>query len=148
MADTVYTAGILYLVQNGWAGADPRVLLIDDAGTYTPDKDHDQLSDLSLGSNELSTTNYARVALTTQTEAADNVDNEVVLDADNVVFSALGPNTGGPAVGAAVVYFYVDGTAANDIPFLYLDSGFPKQTNGEDFTLVWNAEGIVNLLQP
>lgn len=153
MANGVYTAGIGRLIAAaGWATADPRVLLLDAAGDYTFDKDHATLAALDLGDNELNTTNYTsasdRKVLASETSAADNTDNEWVLDAGDPTWTALGPASGGPSVQAAVVYFHVDGTDANDIPFLYIDDGMPKAVNGEDFTLLWNTEGIVNLFQP
>lgn len=146
MADTVYTAGIDYLITNGWTSSDLRVLLVDDGGSYSVDKDHDRLDDIT--GDELSTTGYARQAIASESQSIDNTDDEVELDGDDVTFSNLGPATGGPVVQAAVVYFHVDGTDANDVPFLYLDSGgFPKQTNGEDFTIQANVEGWVNVFQ-
>lgn len=148
MANGVYTAGILRLITNGWSAQDPRVLLLDNGGAaYTFNKDHDHLDD-GISAAELSTTNYVRKALASESQVADNTDDEVALDAADTVWTDLGPNSGGPTVKSAVVYFHVDGTAANDIPFLYLDDGMPKTVNGEDLTLQWNSEGIVNLLQP
>lgn len=151
MANGVYTAGIQRLITNGWSGQDPRVLLIDDSAGYVFDKDHDRLND-GISAAELNTTNYtpgsSRQALAGEAQNIDNTNDRVELDANDVTWTALGPSTGGPDVGAAIVYFHVDGNAANDIPFLYLDDEMPKVVNGEDWILQWNAEGIAQLLQP
>ena len=100
-----------------------------------------------ISGDELSTTNYSRQTLTGKTTTTDNTDDEVELDSDDVVFSALGPSTGGPDVQAAVLFFFVTNDA-DSVPFLYLDSGgFPKTVNGEDFTVQPSAEGWVNVFQ-
>jgi hypothetical protein len=143
-----YTAGIKKLIESGWVASDVRALLLDDSGPYVFDKDHDQLSDLVLGTNELSTLGYSRQSVSMKSLTADNVDDEVVAGGGNVVFPDLGPVVGGPSVGAVVVYFHVDGTAAADVPFFYVDENLPLVTNGEPLTVAWSPEGVVNLMQP
>lgn len=146
MANGVYTAGIRYLIDNGWDTSDARVLLLDDAGTYTFDKDHDFLTDLTLGSNELSTTNYVRKALASEAESTNDTADEVRLDATDVTWTALGPASAGPTIQAAIVYFFVSADA-DSVPFLYLDDGMPRAVNGGDVTIQWNSEGLVNIYQ-
>lgn len=149
MANVVYHGGVLQLFSVQTSSPDLRTLLLDDAGTYVADPDHDSLTDLALGSNELSTTNYSGGAGSADHHdhasvgyTHDTANDRVELDADDAVFSSLGPASGGPDVQAAVMYIRVDGTAANDTPLLYLDTGgFPKTVNGEDFTVTGPSEG-------
>ena len=144
MTNAVYAAGNAYQAANGWSSLDVRVLLLDAAGSYIFDESHDSLDALNLGSNELNTVNYSQQALSGESVIAGS--SEADLDANDIGWTALGPNSGGPAVQAVVVYFYVDGSGTNDIPYLYLSDGFPKQVNGEDFTLHWNLSGLVRLV--
>jgi hypothetical protein len=45
-----------------------------------------------------------------------------------------------------VVYRHVDGTAANDLPIAYIDSGgFPFSGNGGAINVTVNAEGLLQV---
>lgn len=146
MANTLYTAGQHHIVDNGFSGIDIRVLLVDSAGAYTVDKDHDRLDDITAA--ELSTTNYVRKSLTSESVAIDNTNDLVKYDGDDVTWTSLGPVSGGPTIQAGVVYIHIDGTDANDIPWLYIDTGgFPYDTNSGDFDILWNSSGIATEAQ-
>jgi len=155
MANGVYTAGLLKLLEEGLAAQSVRALLIDDAGSYVFDPDHASLTELDLGTNELTAAlNYERKTLAMVAASGDDTNDRVSIDASPIVWEGLG-ETDGETVAAMVLYLYVDGTAANDVPFLYLDNSaaplpanrLPRQTNGGDFTVTWNTAGIVTVKQ-
>lgn len=146
MADTVYTGGIRYLIDHGWATSDVRVLLLSTTANYIVDPDHATLTDLMLGTNELVTTNYTRLSIGSEAAITDDTADMVHLDGDDITWTRLGPNFAGPTIGAAVVYFFVTDDT-DSVPFLYLDTGLPKVVNGEDFTLQWDITGLVDVFQ-
>lgn len=124
-----------------WETADVRLLLLDAAGTYTPDPDDEFVADLDPGSNELDTDNYARQALANKAVNLNDVDNRAEWTADNIVFSDLGPGVGGPTIGGAVLYVH----ATNDadswlIAFLEEVTG---TVNGLDATIAFDPTGII-----
>lgn len=67
-------------------------------------------------------------------------------NSDDVVWTALGAGT--RAVAGALVVQYVDGT--NDIPLLWIESGGISGFvgNTSDFTIQWNAQGIMQITTP
>ncbi|GAB6863219.1 hypothetical protein ACFR97_10295 [Haloplanus litoreus] len=133
-----------------------RALLLKDTTAYTPDATaHTFVSDVvdnGTTAEEYDDTNYARVDVTGLSVTEDTTDAEAVFDADDLVWSALGSNTGGQTVQAVILYEQVGGddtTPADDRIIRVWDdsteSALPKQTNGEDFTWEINAEGVLNL---
>lgn len=124
-----------------WVAADVRILLLDDAGTYAPDPDHEFVDDLTPGSNELDTDNYARAALAGKAVTLNTVDNRAEWTADDVVFADLGPTSAGPTIQAAVLY--VDVTDDTDSWLLcYLDD-VTGTVNGLDATVAFDPTGII-----
>lgn len=141
----LYNRGKLILV-NGtvdWGGAtNVDILLVDD--TYVFNADDNFVSDVSA--DELSTTNYARDDMTSRTVTEDDTGDRVVFDAADNTWSALGPGTGGPTIGGAVIF---DNTAGSDaarelIAFIDLAN---TTVNGGDFTIQWNASDGVFYLE-
>jgi hypothetical protein len=127
---------------NVWGTADMRVLLV---GTgYTPNRDHDFVADVVA--NELSTTNYARQALTGEVITLDDTNDRVLMDADDVTWTALGPASGGPSVLAAIVYRNTgaDGTS----PLWFYMNGTTTTVNGSNFTYQWASTGLALLSSP
>ncbi|MFC7253705.1 hypothetical protein [Haloplanus litoreus] len=132
-----------------------RALLLKDTTAYTPDATAHAASDVvdnGTTAEEYDDTNYARVDVTGLSVTEDTTDAEAVFDADDLVWSALGSNTGGQTVQAVILYEQVGGddtTPADDRIIRVWDdsteSALPKQTNGEDFTWEINAEGVLNL---
>ena len=125
-----------------WGVVDTRILLV---GTgYTPNRDHDFVSDVVA--NEISTTNYARQALANETLTLDDPNDRVLEDADDVVWTALGPPSGGPSVLAAIIYRNTgaDGTS----PLWDYMNGTTTTVNGSNFTYQWAATGICVLTSP
>jgi hypothetical protein len=118
------------------------MLLLDDAGTYTFNADHNVVNDLTPGSNESSGTGYARKTISGRSVAQDDTNDRAQCDAtDPAVFS--GADFGD--VQAAVVFWEVT-TDADHILICYLDgASFPITTNGGDLTLQFHADGVFTL---
>ncbi|HHL39621.1 MAG TPA: hypothetical protein ENJ37_03875 [Deltaproteobacteria bacterium] len=119
-------------------GADTiKVMLVD--SSYVPDQDlHTVKSDVT---GEVTGAGYTAggAALANKTVTQDNVDNEGVFDADDVTWA----NSTITARGAVL---YKDTGAPSTSPLIcYMDFGADKTSSGGDFTIQWNAEGIVNL---
>jgi hypothetical protein len=122
--------------------ADIEVMLL--ASSYSFNPDSNVVSDIVA--SEISTTNYARqnVANTTVTES-DAADS-VVLDGDNNLWTALGPGSGGPIVGSAALFRNTGSDATSP---LLVNLGFANtQVNGGDFTVAYNAAGMIVTTSP
>lgn len=126
-----------------------KIMLIN--ATYTPNADH-TLVDAGGASDvldaEINATNYAggwggagRKTLTTKTFQQDDVNDRGELHADNVSWTALG----GAANDTIVAAVLVKEGGANDTTsrlIAYIDLA-DTTTNGGDFTIQWNAEGLL-----
>lgn len=107
--------------------------------SYTPDQDaHDFFDDVT---NEVSGSGYTAGGATLANLAvtADNTDNEGVFDADDVTWSSSTITARG-----AVIYKST-GTASSSPLICYIDFGEDKVSSAGNFTITWNAEGIINL---
>lgn len=133
-----------------------KVALLKSTTEYSPDPDsHEFVSDVLDGGTtgaEFDDTNYSRQTLANQSTSQDDTDDEGVFDADDVTFPSLGSSTGGQTVEAVLIYKQVGGddTTPGDDPVIAVFddsnvSDLPKQVNGEDFTVQFAAEGIVNI---
>jgi hypothetical protein len=90
-------------------------------------------------------TSYADVALTSEAVVKSDTNNRAECNAADVVFSGLGGDATRDYVGA-LLYSYVDGTNANDLPvaFVKFTSTIPKQAT--KVTLPFAAiDGILRL---
>ena len=124
-----------------WSGNDIRAMLC--ATNTTADTDQDAGTIAAIGTlDEFAGSGYAR-----HTFAGEDVDRD---DANNrAELKTTTPITFGATVGAGVraaagmlIYRHVDGTAANDLPMLWIDSGgFPLNGAGGPYEAVMNAEG-------
>ena len=107
--------------------------------SYTPDQDtHEFFDDVT---NEVSGTGYTAGGATLASTAvtADTTDNEGVFDANDVTWS-----TSTITARGAVIYKST-GVAGTSPLICYLDFGSDQSSSGGDFTIQWNAEGILNL---
>ena len=129
-----------------------KVLLLDNSTAYTFDPDaHEFVSDIADGgttATEMSGTGYSRQTLAGQAVTEDTTDDEGVFDADDVTFTGLDAGT----IQAIVVYQQIGGddtTPGDDRVLVVLDDSavadLPLATNGSDITILWAAEGIINL---
>ena len=140
MADVIFNAFKKYIM-NGSIDLDTdtiKVALVTSA--YTPDQDaHDFFNDVT---NEVVGTGYTAGGATLANKAVtqDNTDNEGVFDADDVTWS-----TSTITARGAVLYKSRGGLSSADELIAYLDFGSDKVSTNGDFTIAWNAEGILNL---
>lgn len=116
-----------------------KVMLV--TSSYTPDKDHDKRDDIT---NEVSATGYTTggATLANKTVTADNTDDEGVFDADDVTWSSSSITARG-----AVLYKSRGGASSADELIMYVDFGGDYTSTASDFTITWNAEGILNWAQ-
>lgn len=115
-----------------------KVMLV--TSSYTADQDaHDKRDDIT---NEVAGTGYSSggAALANKSVTADNTDNEGVFDADDVVWSSASITARG-----AVLYKSRGGASSADELICYIDFSADKTSTAADFTLSWNAEGLINL---
>lgn len=107
--------------------------------SYTPDQDaHDNFDDVT---NEVSGTGYTAggAALGSKTVTVDNTDNEGVFDAADTVWTTS-------TITARGAVLYKDtGTASTSKLICYFDFSSDQISSSGDFTIAWNAEGIINL---
>lgn len=125
------------------AGHDIRVILVMTNTTADTDQDAGTIS--AIGTlDEYDGSGYTRPALT-QSVVRDDANNRAELDANDFTFgSAVAAGTRQAA--GMVVYRHVDGTAANDLPIAYIDSGgFPFSGNGGAINVTVNAEGLLQV---
>lgn len=89
-------------------------------------------------------TSYADVALGSEAVNIDDTNNRAEFDATDISFTGLGGNATRDYQGV-LIYKYVDGTNANDLPVCYVDfsATIPKEATQVD--VPWNAEGILQL---
>lgn len=107
--------------------------------TYTPNQDtHDFFDDVT---NEVTGTGYTAggATLASKTVTVDTTDNEGVFDAADVTWS-----TSTITARGAVIYKST-GTASTSALICYLDFTTDQSSSAGDFTVAWNAEGIINL---
>lgn len=106
---------------------------------YTPNIDtHDFFDDVS--GTEESGTGYTAggATLASKTVTLDTTDDEGVFDADDVVFTGLDVGTPSHAI------LYKDtGTPATSLLISYIELGVAS--NGSNYTIAFNAEGVINL---
>lgn len=139
MADLIYNVFKLNIM-NGGIDLDTdtiKVMLVTSA--YTPNQDtHLDRADVT---NEITGTGYTSggAAIGSKTVTQDDTDNEGVFDGADVTWSTATITARG-----AVIYKST-GTAATDTLICYLDFTSDQSSTGADFTIAWNAEGIINL---
>ena len=113
---------------------------------YTPDIDtHDQWGDTGVSTTEYGTgSGYTAggKTLANQATSQDNTDDEGVFDADDVTWTSLGALS--PATPSDAILWDDTPTSPADPLIGYWELG-STATNGGDYTLAFNAEGIVNL---
>ena len=128
-------------IQNGNIDLDTdtiKVMLV--TSSYAADRDaHTKRSDIT---NEVSGTGYSSggAALANKSVTQDNTDDEGVFDADDQVWSSSSITARG-----AVLYKSRGGASSADELICYIDFGADIISTNGNFTITWNAEGILNL---
>lgn len=128
-----------------YAASDLRLLLAMTNTTADTDQDAATLSAITT-LDEYSGSGYARAAIAAEAVVRDDANNRAE-------FSGTSPISFGSTVAAAVrsaqgalLYRHIDGTAANDQPIAWIDTGgFPVNGAGGPFTLTINAEGLLQV---
>jgi hypothetical protein len=141
MANAIYNSAKRDLA-NGSIDLDTdtiKVMLV--TATYSPNIDtHTKRSDIT---NEVSGTGYTSggAALANKTVTADNTNDRMVFDADDLVWSASTITARG-----AVLYKSRGGAASADELIMYVDFGSDISSTADNFTIQWATTGI--LLNP
>jgi len=139
MADVIYNA-FKKNIMNGSIDLDTdtiKVMLT--TSTYEPSQDNDTY--MNQVTNEVTGTGYTAGGATLANEAVtqDNTDNEGVFDADDVTWSTS-------TITARYAVIYKSSGASTTSPLICcIDFGADKSSSGGNFTIQWNAEGILNL---
>jgi hypothetical protein len=110
--------------------ADIRALLLKTGYVFSPL--HQFVADLTPGTNELSVSGYSRKTLANKATSLDNTNNRAVAVCDPLNFGDL---AAGQTLLALVLYVNVTNDADSWL-LDYIDTGgFPKATNGRNFTI-------------
>lgn len=116
-----------------------KVALLSNA--YTPDQDaHNYFDDVVA--NEVTGTGYTQggITLANKTNTYNSATNVIVLDADDVTWSSS-------TITAryAVVYNATPALNANKSLIGYVDFGSDQSSSNGNFTITWDATGIVRI---
>lgn len=122
-----------------WDSDTIKVALL--TSSYTPNQDtHDYFDDVSA--NEVSGTGYSAGGQTlgSKTVTYDSANNVIVLDAADVTWSSS-------TITAryAVVYDDSGATAASKALIGYVDFSSDQSSTNGNFTITWDATGIVRI---
>lgn len=138
MASSLYNSGLEKMLDgtlNLDGSADIRCLLLKSG--YAFDADHDFVSDLTPGSNELSVSGYARQTCTGEVITRVDASDRVMFDMDDVTFAAL---AAGQTIVAAVLYVHNASDSSAQL-LAYIDIA-DTATNGGDVVIQWHANGV------
>lgn len=139
MADVIYNS-FKKKIMDGSIDLDTdtiKVALV--TSSYTPDQDvHDFFDDIT---NEVSGTGYTAggASLANKAVTQDNTNNKGVFDADDVTWSTS------TITARGAVLYKSTGTASTSALICYIDFTSDKSSSGGNFTIQWNASGILTL---
>jgi hypothetical protein len=127
------------------AGHDIRVMLCMTNTTADTDQDAGTIS--AIGTlDEYDGSGYSRASLASQTVTRDDPNNRAELGATSPISFGATVGAGTRQAAGALVYRHVDGTAANDLPIAWIDTGgFPVNGGGGPFQITINAEGLLQV---
>lgn len=116
-----------------------KAALVDSGYAFAADTQTTWASGSEPYDSEISGTGYTAggAALETATVTWDETNSRAKCDADDVTWGESELTAAG-----AVLW---DDTHANNIPLVYFDFGAEYTSAGGDFTLQWNAAGIIVL---
>lgn len=89
-------------------------------------------------------TGYADVALASEAVNTDDANNRAEFDATDISFTGLGGDASRDYQGV-LIYKYVDGTNANDLPICFIDFSADIPLEATQVDVPWDAEGILQL---
>ena len=116
--------------------------------TTTCDTEIDAINDLADYTliDVADATGYADVALASEAVAADDANDRAEFDATDASFTGLGGDATRDYQGV-LLYKYVDGTNANDLPLCFIDFTTDVPLTATQVDIPWDAEGILQLSQ-
>lgn len=124
---------------------DLKILLLEGTTSTPTDPDHTVVNDIVA--DEFSDTNYTgghagsgRKTLANKAVNVDNANDRAEADADDVTWTSLGGTNS--VIGAVI---FKENTADTDSTLICFIDLADTATNGGDFTIQWNAEGIFQL---
>lgn len=153
MANIIYTKFFEQMANGGLdfdaAGTVVRAALERSTSTYSPNKDHDFVGDMT-GLVEISVASYARQTLGSKAVNIDDANDRVELDFADIAFGNLET---GQIARALFVYRQTggsDATPADDDLIAYVDTatGLPATLGGGAFNVTIDSEGFIQLSQP
>lgn len=114
--------------------------------TTTCDTEVDAINDLADYTliDVADATGYADVALTSEAVAADDANDRAEFDAADVSFAGLSGDAT-RAYQGVLIYKYVDGTNANDLPLCFIDFTADIPVTATQVDIPWDAEGLLQL---
>jgi hypothetical protein len=125
------------------AGHDIRALLVMTNTTADTDQDAGTLSAITT-LDEYDGVGYSRAALASQAVVRDDPNNRAEFTSTTPVSFGATVAAGTRSAQAMLIYRFVDGTAANDQPIAFIDTGgFPLNGGGGPFEVAMNAEGWI-----
>jgi hypothetical protein len=119
---------------------DMRLFLLMTNTTFDTDVDTDNTGSYTL--DEMDGTNYARVNLANEAVNTDDANDRAEFDADDVSWTALGNGTR-QMQGAGIHEFITND--AGSFPLCWIEFSGNINPGGSNFTIQWNAEGIVQI---
>ena len=129
-----------YLIDQG----DVRARLC--MNTTTCDTEIDAIANLSSYTliDVCDATGYADITLAGEATTADDANNRGEYDADDLSFTGLSGDATRDAQGV-LLFFYVDGTNANDLPLCFIDFTADIPSTATQVDVPWNVEAILQL---
>ena len=114
-----------------------KVMLCTSA--YVPNQDTHVYKDVSV-TNEVTGTGYTAggAALASKTITYDATNNIIALDAADVTWAAS-------TITARYAVIYDDSPASNKPLLAYVDFGADQSSNNGNFTITWDAAGILKI---
>ena len=127
------------------AGDDLRLMLVMTNTTADTEEDSSVIADITT-LDEYDGSGYSRAALASQVVTQDSPNNRSEVSATSPVSFGATVGAGTRQAQAAILYRFVDGTAANDQLVAFIDTGgFPLNGGGGPFEFAINAEGILQI---
>ena len=127
-----------------WDTDDIRIALL--MTNTTADTENDTIHDLAdfTTLDECDATGYARQALTAEAVNIDDANDRAELDGADASFTGLSGDATRDIQGA-LVFKYVDGTAANDLAIAFIDFTTDVPKTATQIDVPWNVEGLIQL---
>lgn len=148
MASNIFNAALDSLISGGidLDTDDIRARLC--MNTTTADTQKDGITSISAITtvDVCDATGYADVALTSEAVNTDDVNDRAEFDAADASFTGLSGDATRDIQGV-LIYKYVDGTDANDIPIAFIDFTADIPATSTRIDIPWDAEGILQLAQ-